>query len=209
MSSTKDELTGKESTPQPTSLKIYLDKTSGFMVSLSASCASNGVGVFFLATAGTNEAVPQYAWYIDQSDNSGEQVADVRIVVDGGAVHTAQAWPQKDGHTLYTNNLGLLFYEPNIVSRSMQDQEDNANTGILPLDGLLAPYVKQAAKANAQSWADNSAGPMTTLLNAKSVRIELPITNEAIKPIIDLNPQDKVLHQFVSDCYAKFTSGRR
>jgi hypothetical protein len=129
--------------------------------------------------------------------------------VDGGAVHVAHAYPEKDGHTLYTNNLGLLFYEPNIVARSAQDKEDSANTGILALDGLIAPMVRRQAQANAQEWADDSAGPMTTLVNAKSLRVELPLVNESIKPIVDLNPQDPVLHQFVSDCYAKFSGGRR
>ena len=208
MNSTKDQLTGAMSSPQPKSFKLFTD--NGFVISMSASCASNGVGVFFQANAlDDKNPNPEYAWYDDQSDNSGEQIADVRIVVDGGAVHVAQGWPQKDGHTLYTNNLGLLFYEPNIVAHSTQEQEDSANTGILALDGLLAPYVRQAAKANAQDWADNSAGPMTNLVNAKSVRVELPITGKGFKPIIELNPQDKVLHPFLSDCYAKFTSGRR
>jgi hypothetical protein len=33
----------------------------------------------------------------------------------------------------------------------------------------------------------------------------LPVTTFDPKPLLDLNPQDPVLHKFVTDCNAKFT----
>ena len=38
----------------------------------------------------------------------------------------------------------------------------------------------------------------------RSLRIELPVTTFDPKPILDLNPQDPVLHRFVSDCRGRF-----
>lgn len=203
MESKKDPLTDVVTT-QPTATKFFLD--GGEMVTVTANCGNNGVSVFFLATAGSKDPAPQFGWYTDNSDDSGDQVADVRMRVDGGDVHVAQGYPNKEGHTEYTNWLGLLFYSPGLVRRVAQDQENNANTGILALDSLLAPMVRDAAKANARGWAANSAGPLSNLVNAKSIRIELPLANQSSARIVELNPQDRVLHKFVSDCYAGFTS---
>jgi hypothetical protein len=205
MDSKKDPLTD-EVTTKPSSVKFFLNTSPTYYVTISANCTNNGASVFFLAGASDKDPVPQYAWYVDQSDNSGEQVADVRMRVDDRPVHVAQGYPDQQGHTVYTNTLGLLFYEPNLVSRSTREQQDSATTGFAALDGLVGGMVKQAAQANAQKWADNSAGPLSDLLNATSIRVELPLTNYS-QAILDLNPQDKVLHKFVSDCSAKFGGG--
>lgn len=198
----KDPLTD-EATTKPQALKFVLTEPS-YVVTVSASCGKNGVSIFFIANAGTGKPEPQYAWYVDNSDNSGDQVADVRMRVDGRSVHVAQGYPEEKGHTQYTNSLGLLFYEPNLVAHVAQDQSDSANTGILGFDRFMAPMVKQAANANAQKWADSSAGPLSDLVNARSIRVELPLTNMGAAPVLDLNPQDKVLHKFVKDCAARF-----
>jgi hypothetical protein len=42
------------------------------------------------------------------------------------------------------------------------------------------------------------------LLNTRSVRIEPPVTRFDPKPVVDLNPQDPVLHKIVSDCSGRF-----
>lgn len=77
-------------------------------------------------------------------------------------------------------------------------------TGVPALDGLLGGIVKQTAQSNAQTWQSNSADPLSDLVNARSIRVELPVTTFDPKPLLDLNPQDPVLHKFVSDCNAKF-----
>ena len=82
-------------------------------------------------------------------------------------------------------------------------------TGIPAFDGLLGGIVRQSAQANAQAWQDSAAGPLSELVSARSIRIELPVTTFDPKPVLDLNPQDPALHKFVSDCNAKFTGGRR
>ena len=50
---------------------------------------------------------------------------------------------------------------------------------------------------------------MTDLISARSLRVELQVTTFDPKPVMDLNPQDPVLHKFVSDCNAKFAGTRR
>jgi len=148
--------------------------------------------------------VPTFSWYTDDSSRDGEQIADVRLRVDERSVHVAQGFPNKDGHNLYTNTLGLLFYEPHTFERSVRDQQNNVNTGIPALDGMLGGVVKQAAQANARNWQDSSAGPLSDLINARRIRVELPVPTFDPKPVLDLNPQDPVLHKFVSECNAKF-----
>jgi len=199
MASKKDPLTD-EVTTKPSALKFFLNVSPTYFVTISATCTNNGVSVFFTAEAGSKDPAPQFPWY---TDNTGEQVADVRLRVDQRPVHVAQGFPDQQGHTVYTNTLGLLFYEPNLISRSTRQQEDSATTGFAPFDGLIGGMVKQAAQANAQTWAENSAGPLSDLLNATSIRVELPLTNYS-QAILDLNPQDKVLHPFVTSCSAKF-----
>jgi hypothetical protein len=205
MKSQKDALSD-EVTTNPSSLKYVAGangKLQGF-VTTTAYCSSNGVSIFFLASAGSNDPVPTFSWYTDDSSRDGEQIADVRLRVDERSVHVAQGFPNKDGHNLYTNTLGLLFYEPHTYERSVRDQQNNVNTGIPALDGMLGGVVKQAAQANARNWQDSSAGPLSDLINARRIRVELPVPTFDPKPVLDLNPQDPVLHKFVSECNAKF-----
>jgi hypothetical protein len=207
MTSKKDDLTGAVTT-QPSAIKIIPEARVD--VSATAYCSNNGVGVFFLATADkSSDPAPQFTWYTDPSNDSGDQVADVRMVVDGGGVHVAKGFANVDGHTVYTNWLGLLFYEPNIVANVARNQERSATTGIPALDGLIAPMVRQQAQNNSQQQADSSAGSLSTLVSSRSIRVQLPLASLPSQPVLDINPQDKVLHQFVVDCNAKFTGGRR
>jgi hypothetical protein len=205
MKSQRDNMTD-EVTTNPTSLRYIPGangKLQGFVTS-TAYCSSNGVSIFFLASAGSNDPVPNFGWYTDDSIRSGEEIADVRLRVDERSVHVAQGFPNKEGHNLYTNTLGLLFYEPHTYERSVRDQQDSVTTGIPALDGMLGGVAKQAAQANAQSWQASSAGPLSDLLNAHRIRVELPLPTFEPKPVLDINPQDPVLHKFVSECGAKF-----
>ncbi len=206
METKKDALTDEVST-YPASTKFIAGangKMQGF-VTASVYCSSNGVSLFFLVAAGDKDPTPSFPWYGDSSRGDDEQITDVRIRVDDRSVHVAQGFPEVDGHQLYTNTLGLLFYEPRTSERAVRDQENRATTGVPALDGILGGIVKQAAQSNAQTWQSNSAGPLSDLVNARSIRVELPVTTFDPKPVLDLNPHDPVLHKFVNDCNAKFS----
>jgi hypothetical protein len=192
---------------QPASMKIIAGangKPQG-LVSVRAYCSSNGVSVFFQADVNDGDPKPSFPWYDDTSRGDDGQITDVRLRVDDRPVHVAQGFPEVDGHQEYVNTLGLLFYEPHTAERAVRDQENRVTTGVPALDGLMGGIVKQAAQSNAETWQSNSAGPLSDLVNARSIRVELPVTTFDPKPLLDLNPQDLVLHKFVKDCSAKFT----
>jgi hypothetical protein len=69
--------------------------------------------------------------------------------------------------------------------------------------------VRRQAQNNSQEQADDSAGSLSTLVSSRSIRVELPLAGLSSPPVLDINPQDGVLHKFVADCNAKFTGGRR
>jgi len=201
-----DALSGEVST-QPHSMKLIAGtngKLQG-LVSVTAYCSRNGVSVFFLADADDKDPKPSFPWYNDASRGDDEQITDVRLRVDDRPVHVAQGFPDVEGHQLYTNTLGLLFYEPRTSERAVRDQENSATTGVPALDGLVGGIVKQTAQSTVQTWQSSAAGPLSDLVSARSIRVELPVTTFDPKPLLDLNPQDPVLHKFVSDCNAKFT----
>ena len=200
-----DALSGEVST-QPASMKLIAGangKLQG-LVSVRAYCSRNGVSVFFLADVGEGDPKPSFPWYSDASRGDDEQITDVRIRVDDHSVHVAQGFPDVEGHQVYTNTLGLLFYEPHTADRAVSDQENRVTTGVPALDGLVAGMAKQSAQSTVQTWQSSAAGPLSDLVNARSIRVELPVTTFDPKPVLDLNPQDPVLHKFVNDCNAKF-----
>jgi ankyrin repeat protein len=201
-----DALSGDVST-QPAATKVIAGangKPQGF-VSVAAYCSRNGVSIFFQADPGDKEPAPSFPWYSDESRGDDEQITDVRLRVDDRPVHVAQGFPNVDGHQVYTNTLGLLFYEPHTAERAENDQVNRVTTGLPALDGLVRGAAKQAAQSNVQSWQSSAAGPLSDLVNARSIRVELPVTTFDPKPLLDLNPQDPVLHKFVTNCNAKFT----
>jgi hypothetical protein len=204
---TKTDALSGESSTDPTALKFVAGangKLQG-LVSTKAYCSRNGVSVFFLADVSDGDSKPSFPWYSDPSRGDDEQITDVRLRVDGRAVHVAQGFPNVEGHQLYTNTLGLLFYEPHTAQRAVDDQTNRVTTGMPALDGLVAGVAKQAAQSTVQTWQSSAAGPLSDLVNARSIRVELPVTTFDPKPLLDLNPQDPVLHKFVTDCSAKFT----
>jgi hypothetical protein len=206
METEKDALTDAVST-HPTARKIIhgADGKVEGLVDTGAYCSSNGVSVFFKAVAGDKDPMPSFPWYDDTSRGDDEQIADVRLRVDDRSVHVAQGFPETEGHTSYTNTLGLLFYAPHDAERAVREQENSVATGVPALDGFLGGIVKQAAQSNVQTWQSNSAGPVSDLANARSIRVELPVTTFDPKPLLDLNPQDPVLRKFVDECSAKFS----
>jgi hypothetical protein len=200
-----DALSG-ESSIQPTGLKFVAGangKLQG-LVRATAYCSRNGVSVFFLTDVSDGDAKPSFPWYSDDSRGGDEQIADVRLRVDDRAVHVAQGFPDVEEHQVYTNTLGLLFYEPHTAERAENDQVNKVTTGLPALDNLVGGIAKQAAQNTVQSWQSSAAGPLSDLVNARSIRVELPVTTFDPKPVLDLNPQDPVLHKFVTDCNAKF-----
>ena len=201
----KDALTDSV-TSQPSATKIFLTDPA-FSVNATAYCSSNGASVFFLATAGAKDTPPQFSWYQNPDDNS--QIADVRMRVDDRSVHVAHGFENVDGHTAYVNWMGLLFYEPGVVAKAAREQAQSASTGIAAIDSLVGGLVRQQAQANSEQWAESSAGPLSDLVNAHSIRVELPLVNHGTLPVVDLNPQDKVLHEFVLTCNARFAGGRK
>jgi hypothetical protein len=201
-----DALSG-ESSIQPVGLKFVAGangKLQG-LVRATAYCSRNGVSVFFLADVSDGDPKPGFPWYSDESRGDDEQIADVRLRVDDRAVHVAQGFPDVEEHQVYTNTLGLLFYEPHTAERAERDQENRVTTGLPALDAMVSGVAKQAAQSNVQTWQSSAAGPLSDLLNARSIRVELPVTTFDPKPLLDLNPQDPVLHKFVAGCNAKFT----
>jgi hypothetical protein len=201
-----DALTGESST-QPHSLKFIPGATGKLqgLVSVTAYCSRNGVSVFFLADVDDGDPKPSFPWYSDESRGDDEQITDVRLRVDDRPVHVAQGFPNVEGHQVYTNTLGLLFYEPHTAERAENDQVNRVTTGLPALDGLVSGIAKQAAQSNVETWQSSAAGPLSDLVNARSIRVELPVTTFNPKPLLDLNPQDPVLHKFVTECNAKFT----
>ncbi len=202
----KDALTNDVST-QPVSRKHITGangKLQGF-VTVHAYCSSNGVSIFFQADPGDKEPPPSFPWYNDTSrGDDGAQITDVRLVVDDRPVHVAEGFQEVDGHQSYANTLGLLFYEPHTAQRAVRDQQNSMSTGIPALDGMVRGIVNQTAQSNVDAWQSSAAGPLSDLVSARSIRIELQVTTFDPKPVLDLNPQDPVLHKFVSNCSAKF-----
>jgi len=199
----KDPETGGSS-PHPTANTML--SMDGETVDATASCNTNGVSVFFVLDSDESMTAPAFAWYNDDSTSNGDPVVDVRVRVDGRGGHVAKGYPDNDQDKLYSNSMGIFFYDPGLIARAAHARELTSRTGT-PLDGLMGPLVKRAAEAEAQEAANSAAGPMSDLLTARSIRVELPIKDDDTEPFLDLNPQDKVLHKFVADCNARFSGG--
>jgi hypothetical protein len=190
------------SSPHPTA-RTFLDYDRGDFVDATASCGHNGVSVFFVTDSYGEMKTPAFAFYNDDS-NHGELVVDVPTQVDGARSHTAKGFPDDSQDQVYSNTMGILFYDPNLLKQVGREAEFGSRTGT-PLDNLVGPMVRQAADADAQAGANDSAGPLTDLMNSQHVQVELSIKDwDGKKPVLDLNPRDPVLHKFVADCGVHF-----
>ena len=128
----KTDALSDESSIQPTGLKFVAGangKLEG-LVRATAYCSRNGVSVFFLADVSNGDPKPGFPWYSDDSRGDDEQISDVRLRVDDRPVHVAQGFPDVEGHQVYTNTLGLLFYEPHTAERAVNDQRERVATGV-------------------------------------------------------------------------------
>jgi hypothetical protein len=174
----------------------------GDFIQANALCNDNGIALFFtLGSLGTAKS-PEFAW--DQSTTSGpEPTMEVRMRVDGRPVHVAQGSPDKKGNSFFANTLGVLFYEPNLVARSARETRNAATTGFAPLDSVLGGFVGAAAQTNAENLASSSAGPLRDAVEAKSIRVELPVNAYVEAPILDLNPQNPMFHTFAMECSSR------
>ncbi len=153
MDSKKDELTGAVTT-QPTAIHAYPDEQ--MFVTATAMCSKSGVA-FYSCQSRKRQGSTAGVFVLCADSDSSDQVVDVRMIGDGGAVHVACGYPEHENHTTYLNWMGLLFYDPQLVGEVARDEEDSANTGIPALDALVAPMVRSAAKSSSQTMADNSA----------------------------------------------------
>jgi hypothetical protein len=173
---------------------------TGQTVQVTASCGLNGISVFFVMDSYSSVHTPTFNWYKDNSTTNGDPVVDVRVSADTAGSHVAKGYPDfKQQEQRYSNSMGIFFYAPGAISQASHSRQMASRTGG-PLDGIVGPYIRRAADAEAQQAANDSAGRVADLLNARTIRIELPIKNLTTGPSVDLNPQDAVIHKYVTDC---------
>ncbi len=176
----------------------------GGLLDVTAACFRNGIRMLFLLSNRKGKS-PEFDMYTDPSasDPSDDQMVEVRIRVDGGKVHVAKGYPEERNGELFDNYMGLIFYDRGFHQRVYDSNIHNDTTFNVMIDGAIAPLVRQKAQANADDAVATAGGPLSELLSARSIRVELPVKGYA-HPVIDLNPQHKVFHQYVADCNARF-----
>ncbi|MFN8006026.1 MAG: hypothetical protein U0V70_03135 [Terriglobia bacterium] len=206
MATLEDPATGGSS-PHP-SAHTFLDSNHYDLIDARVSCNRNGMSVFFI-NGGSYldlQASPlAFAWY---RDNYNEWASDVVVKADGSS-HTAKGFPNEESEKLYSNQLGIFFYKPDLAIQQTfaTERQIRTGTGLDSLGGLFDSMVRKAAEKDANDAAAQSAGPLTDLLNAKSIRVGFSLRDRNDKPTLELNPQDPVLHQFVCECAAKLGIG--
>jgi hypothetical protein len=158
------------------------------------------MSVFFETDTFLDRHAPAFAYY---EDDNGSDVSDVRVTVDGSKSHVAKGFPNAgSGEDFYNNWVGIFFYEPGLAQRARIQTDMQVRT-YTPLDRLIRPMVE----AEVNDAEATSAGPVTDLLNARSIRVELSLRDWEDQLYLELNPQDPVLHKFVADCVKKFGIG--
>ncbi len=206
MKTLEDPATGRSS-PHP-SAHTFLDSNHYDLIDARVSCNRNGMSVFFI-NGGSYldlQASPlAFAWY---RDNYNEWASDVVVKADGVS-HTAKGFPNEESDKLYSNQLGIFFYKPDLAIQQTfaTERQIRTGTGLDSLGSLFDSIVRKAAETDANDAAAKSAGPLTDLLNAKSIRVEFSLRDRNDKPYLELNPQDAVLHKFVSECASKLGIG--
>jgi hypothetical protein len=191
-----------DAAPHPLS-SMFLDENDLYFNDLGASvnCNQNGMSVIF-EVGGLSE--PVFVYY---EDSYGDYVSDVEVTVDGRS-HVAKGFPKEPEDELvsYVDTLGLFFYKPDLAQQGVISREQQFRTGT-DLDRLIGPLARAAAEVEVSDAEASAGGPLTDLLNAKSIRVEFSIDGWDDKPFVDLNPRDAVLHKFVADCAAKLGVG--
>jgi hypothetical protein len=219
MANLKDLNTGGSS-PHPFA-HTFLDAPFD-TIDARVSCNENGMSVFFrIDTYDFSNLPPVFVWH---ANNYEEAVTDVQVAVDGGS-HVATGFPNEEGGKKWIpNEMGIFFYKPDLAQQAAAAQRLQLRTGT-GLDSLIGPLVQSAAEAEVSEAQASSGGPVTDLLNAKSIRLDLsigdwdkslpvqspdedlPIRSWDRKPYLDLNPQDPVLHKFVAECATRWGIG--
>jgi hypothetical protein len=171
---------------------------------LKVATKCNATGFRFILSVSDNvhsTANPPFSW---AKDDSGNNYIPMRIRIDTGGAKQVIAYADSDGegatYTQYVNSPVLFFYD----ARGIENEADDAvpRTGIPLFDNTFGALTRDASKAAAQQRKDDAAGPLSQLLSANSIRVELPLIDGEL-PIIDLNPRDRVLQDIVQKCYTK------
>jgi hypothetical protein len=165
-----------------------------------AVCASNGVSVSFMLYDGTDDQKgPQFANRRDPNTESHAPVVDVTVRTDGRS-HLAKGFLALDGDNAFVNNVGLLFYDPSIAAQVRGQRRLEVRTGT-PLDVLTQPLALAGADAEIEEGLRTSAGPVSDLLNARSIEMDFPLLDSrTAKATLELSPQDPAMHAFVARC---------
>jgi hypothetical protein len=187
-----------DAAPHPLS-SMFLDESDIYFDDVAArvNCNQNGMSVIF-EVGGLSE--PEFVYY---EDSYGDHVSDVKVTVDGRS-HIAKGFPEEPDDKLvrYVDTLGIFFYKPDLAQQGVISREQQYRTGT-DLDRVIGPLARAAAEAEVSDAQASAGGPLTDLLNAKSIRVEFSLVDWDDKPFVDLNPRDAVLHKFVADCAAK------
>jgi hypothetical protein len=194
-----------ESSPHPTTgTFLFLEEYAFGTISAATYCNQNGMSVTFRLITATKFDPPSFVWY---ENNYEDYVTDVRVEVDGRS-HMATGFPREDEQNRYVNTMGIFFYRPDLAQQAAAAQRLQVRTGT-GLDSLIGPLVQGAAEAEVNDAQATSGGPVTDLLNAKSIRVDLSIQNwnSDKKPYLELSPQDPVLHKFVAECATRWGIG--
>ena len=168
-------------------------------VKAEAVCAQNGASVNFELHGDDGKIGPMFESHTDPTSNGDDLVADVNVRIDGQA-HVAKAWlTQYQGNNV-VNEMGLLFYEPGIAARVRGEQR----LLVRGLGDLAGALVGAAADADAEEGIRTSAGPLSDLVTARSIRVELPVQQGSYAASLEVNPQHPVLHELAVRCYERF-----
>jgi hypothetical protein len=169
------------------------------VISAEAVCAQNGVSVNFELHGADDKIGPMFVSHSDPTSNGDDLVADVNVRMDGQS-HVAKAWlTQYQGNNV-VNEIGVLFYEPGIAARVRGEQRLQVS-GLGDLTGAL---VGAAADADVQEGIRTSAGPLADLVNARSIRVDLPVQQGNYEASLELSPQNELFHEFAVRCYERF-----
>ena len=175
-------------------------------IDAAVSCNQKGMSVFLKMNSYTSADAPAFVWYQDDVEKSW--VSQVQVSADGRS-HTAKAFPDEDKDKLYSNSLGIFFYKPDLAKQEAREEELQARSAFgfdAGADLLIRPRIP-AIQADLEDAAASSGGPVTDLLNAKTLRVDFSIQGWKGRHYVDINPQDPVLHKFVTECAAHFGLG--
>jgi len=165
-----------------------------------AVCASNGVSVSFMLYDGTDDQKgPHFAARRDPNTDSHAPVVDITVRTDGKS-HLAKGFLAVDGDNAFVNNVGLLFYDPSIAAQVRGARRLEVRTGT-PLDVLTQPLALAGADAEIEEGIRTSAGPLSDLVNARSIEMDFPLLDSrTATATLELSPQDPVMHAFAAKC---------